>query len=356
MSNHTPGPWHVGTPVAGRRFTREDAIEIQSGYKSMVAVLYAQNCSLDGERDRANARLIAAAPDLLEALRKTVAYFADDAGAMDYGELQTAIDDAIEKATGDRPADADAPKDAGVAREGEMITQNETSELAYWQIEKELLELIEERDEFTRDDGSGQGEPTAELAAIDARIAAYVQARVRKVDAIANYLAYCEAMSEAAEARANHFIERAAMWSERMERLRDLTHKAMLDFGLDRVEGETATFKVKKNPPSVHVNNLELIPTDLQKATITMDLELWQRILESLDFEPSIGTVHAQPRIAEIAKLLKQRAPCPDCKGSGLQVVMHATEVCEHCDGEGTVPNSVPGAHLITDKTRLEIR
>jgi hypothetical protein len=56
----TPGPWHVGT---------KDDIEIQSGHKSMVCTLYAQNRSMDGYLDRANAYLIAAAPDLYEAAR-----------------------------------------------------------------------------------------------------------------------------------------------------------------------------------------------------------------------------------------------------------------------------------------------
>jgi hypothetical protein len=46
----------------------------------------------------ADARLIAAAPDLLKALKQVILYFKADDEAMDYGELCVAIDEAIAKA------------------------------------------------------------------------------------------------------------------------------------------------------------------------------------------------------------------------------------------------------------------
>ena len=69
-AKHTKGPWIIGKAVSRRQFRPDDCIEIQTSLGSMVCILYARNASMDGRVDQANARLIAAAPDLLEALRR----------------------------------------------------------------------------------------------------------------------------------------------------------------------------------------------------------------------------------------------------------------------------------------------
>ena len=60
MTTHTPGPWHVGDEdmVADGPF-------ICAG-STMIADVW---CGLPGDTFKANARLIAAAPDLLAALK-----------------------------------------------------------------------------------------------------------------------------------------------------------------------------------------------------------------------------------------------------------------------------------------------
>ena len=62
MSTHTPGPWHVTKGPAAREIRADDGPYIASVYD--IAVTY-------GERN-ANARLIAAAPELLDAARLAV--------------------------------------------------------------------------------------------------------------------------------------------------------------------------------------------------------------------------------------------------------------------------------------------
>lgn len=65
--SHTPGPWRVGDAGATVFGPRTDAPSPRT-----VARITAKPCASD--EDRANARLIAAAPDLLEALERIAGY------------------------------------------------------------------------------------------------------------------------------------------------------------------------------------------------------------------------------------------------------------------------------------------
>lgn len=93
-SRHTPGPWEVGElDHNGQRIVRGEHIEICTCWHHSVG-------SIEKEME-ANARLIAAAPDLLEALHKlreppTVTGDADTISAvMDLHELQCAVIDRV---------------------------------------------------------------------------------------------------------------------------------------------------------------------------------------------------------------------------------------------------------------------
>ena len=66
MTTHTPGPWHIATEPDSGNY----AITVKSpGISSHVANIFAGRlCEEHGGSAYANARLIAAAPDLLAAL------------------------------------------------------------------------------------------------------------------------------------------------------------------------------------------------------------------------------------------------------------------------------------------------
>ncbi len=72
MSDHAPGPWRIERLTQRKIYQRYD-LTIVSGHSGSVATLYAENWSIGGQKDLANARLIAAAPDLLEACRLAAA-------------------------------------------------------------------------------------------------------------------------------------------------------------------------------------------------------------------------------------------------------------------------------------------
>jgi hypothetical protein len=94
---HTPGPWRKGGVSGGAVWFGE----------KMVAAVYGDDpdCKAD-ERMQANARLIAAAPDLLSALERAkdvLSGVQEDRFDLDMDEINIAInivDAAIAKATG----------------------------------------------------------------------------------------------------------------------------------------------------------------------------------------------------------------------------------------------------------------
>lgn len=84
-SKFTPGPWHYGEDNARR-------LEVSTEKKQIARINVA---FMDGDAE-ANARLIAAAPDLLKACISALY-------AIRGREHDGFLRDAIEKATGDRP-------------------------------------------------------------------------------------------------------------------------------------------------------------------------------------------------------------------------------------------------------------
>lgn len=90
MTQHTPGPWHVGVKQA------EKIVYDSTGWAVANATVY--HGENDAEQVKANARLIAAAPDLLE-FAKAVVRYAGSAGD-DY--LADKARDVIAQATGDK--------------------------------------------------------------------------------------------------------------------------------------------------------------------------------------------------------------------------------------------------------------
>ena len=108
MTGHTPGPWKV-TPSKHRRNYQVGDHAIQAthkeGFDQLICSLYVANHSAsNGAIDTANARLIAAAPELLEALIQAQAVIGDlvryGGASLDEIEAYSVIKAAIAKAEG----------------------------------------------------------------------------------------------------------------------------------------------------------------------------------------------------------------------------------------------------------------
>ena len=109
-AQHTPGPWHIGEGIYnGNIFAKNGRQKFyHDGCSSRQAVCTIRH-GWKAEEDNANARLIAAAPQMLEALRAALeaigdTYDARDAAGTEGEQLRDQIAEAIATATGE-PAD-----------------------------------------------------------------------------------------------------------------------------------------------------------------------------------------------------------------------------------------------------------
>lgn len=81
-ANHTPGPWSVTKWETGKSIqvcTPHDGFG--TGPRFLILPELSENCFVNGhtlEEYEANARLIAAAPELLEALKESLSYIEND--------------------------------------------------------------------------------------------------------------------------------------------------------------------------------------------------------------------------------------------------------------------------------------
>lgn len=98
-TQHTPAPWHVGTGNGiGSIFPEFGRTRLENGGTTLYPIAQV-NQGWSVAEDEANARLIAAAPDLLAALRNVIASYR----ANDPDSMANAVNDAeaaIAKATG----------------------------------------------------------------------------------------------------------------------------------------------------------------------------------------------------------------------------------------------------------------
>ena len=92
MSEHTPGPWEVDAGLA------TDWIAFRVAAGSRLTETVCDTVDGDESERQANARLIAAAPDMLETLKEIRTYFEYTDGVDD--ENASIVIEAIEKAEG----------------------------------------------------------------------------------------------------------------------------------------------------------------------------------------------------------------------------------------------------------------
>jgi hypothetical protein len=91
MSKHTPGPWRVVTPESGRVFVRTKYMEFVADCSIRVGPGNPSHAPEWRGEVEANAALIAAAPELLQACKDAYAYLETVSGEPSEAEVQLAF-------------------------------------------------------------------------------------------------------------------------------------------------------------------------------------------------------------------------------------------------------------------------
>jgi len=105
MSNYTPGPWRFNNNVQWGWVTNPFSVTVKKpGVHSAVVANMPARQTIPWTEAEANARLIAAAPDLLEALQRLITEIEVATAARTLGELGAIgqAEAAIRRATGDK--------------------------------------------------------------------------------------------------------------------------------------------------------------------------------------------------------------------------------------------------------------
>jgi hypothetical protein len=91
MNKHTPGPWKIGKPLISN-VKHNRGIYCNHGTPDEWMIVEVQGCGQDSECG-ANARLIAAAPDMLEALKTAqVRIFMLEGESDEYNKITRVLD------------------------------------------------------------------------------------------------------------------------------------------------------------------------------------------------------------------------------------------------------------------------
>jgi hypothetical protein len=177
---------------------------------------------------------------------------------------------------------------------------SETS-LSLYQIETELLQLIEAREE-----AQAEGEMPETLAVIDQQIQEYFVRECRKVDGIARYINLCKTQAAVAKAEADRLATWARRWENRLERVKAATVYALGAVGLKKVESAENRLRLQKNPASVEVYDVALLPDEYIRVTYTLPLPEWKRIRTALGESESAAWPRTDVDKRAIAEALKR--------------------------------------------------
>ncbi len=136
-----------------------------------------------------------------------------------------------------------------------------------WTLNEMLTALVRERD---------SAETPEQKSAADEALQLYVSAEVlAKPDIFIAYLRHCQAHAEAADKEANRLAGIGRRWARRAEGLQGFVLAAMREADVKEIEGNLGTFSEQKNPPSVEIQNIWLIPENLCEYNITISGNAW---------------------------------------------------------------------------------
>jgi len=224
--------------------------------------------------------------------------------------------------------------------------------LSLYTIEASLLELVR-----LREDAAGEGDSEA-LKEIDDSLREYLTAEAVKVTNYVSLIRDESATAEACERESERFADIARCKLANVARLKALALEAMQAFDVKELKatpGGGLRRQANGGIQALDVAPDAQVAPQYMKATVTMSRRLLRQFMEGLS-EADCREVSAkeEPDTERIREALKQRIVCPECEGlKPLCLADSEAEEnpewfeCQRCNGEGTIPNTIPGVKLL---------
>jgi hypothetical protein len=186
--------------------------------------------------------------------------------------------------------------------------------LALYQIESRLSELLEMRNAAVEDEASPEV-----LAAIDEQFAQYFAREVKKVDGICHALCAFEDAADQAELEADRIAERAKRLRLQYDRIKAATLKAMQDHGVRVLETPTNKLRVCGNG-GLEPLEVTSVGLEYQDCVVALPAVLWGEIMREIPGhllgEVALGYNNGtlQPSGGRIRAALKRGEEVPGAK------------------------------------------
>lgn len=160
-----------------------------------------------------------------------------------------------------------------------MSTVPTAPRLSLFQIEAELLQLIDQREEvlermaaMSPDELTASPEIGQELSVVEGLIRDYLKREVRKVDSIAFACKEYEARAEARKAEAERMRASADRDAETAKRIKAMVLEVMQEFGEKKLPGRLFTITRQGNG-GVHALTIaqpDLVPLEMKRCTVEL--------------------------------------------------------------------------------------
>jgi hypothetical protein len=121
-------------------------------------------------------------------------------------------------------------------------------------------------------------------ATLAAALGDVAEAIEHKCAGIGKVLAQLDADAAACAAEAERLQTKAKRYSGNAENLRAYVQHQMVARGIEKVEGETFTFKLQLNPERVEVTNINIVPPEFKKTKVVETTSVDKRaVLKAYD-------------------------------------------------------------------------
>ena len=109
---------------------------------------------------------------------------------------------------------------------------------------------------------------TEERTLIEREIGEAMEAEVRKVDGVAQYLAFCEDQQAYAASEIKRLQARKQSFERKEQRLKEYVQRVLESCGKSKLEGRTATLALRACPTSVEITDESIVPDEYKCVVV----------------------------------------------------------------------------------------